>query len=216
MNTLRSKRDGRLVVGCQPLRKFLTVVALVACGSAWAHDNSIPDRGIEPRSVTVRMGRATLPVTFLPAVRGDAALDQDAFAKQVGLGLRDHSTNTGTEACAMLCRAPSGAWGAIPLTIGAHTACPVANVCPQGMTATGVGIHSHPTADTYVANDADMAVLGQEKHLRRRVGQSVRGGNPEQFSVEDFAGGEGYMVSGTTLYHQAGRPAVRNLGPLDL
>ena len=36
------------------------------------------------------------------------------------------------------------------------------------------------------------------------------------FSAEDFAGGEGYMVSGTTLYHQAGRRAVRNLGPLDL
>ena len=198
------------------MRKFLAVLALLACGQALADDGSIPESGIEQQTVTVRVGHATLPVTFLPAVRGDATLDQDAFAQQVGRGLRDHSADTGTEACAMLCRTPSGTWGALPLTIGAHTACPVANVCPQGMTSTGVGIHSHPTADTYVANDADMALLGQEKHLRRRVGQSVRGGNPEQFSAEDFAGGEGYMVSGTTLYHQAGRRAVRNLGPLDL
>ena len=165
---------------------------------------------------TVKIGRATLPVTFLQEVTGEEGQDQDAFAVQVGRVLRDHSARTGTEACAMICRAPSGTWGALPLTIGAHTACPVANVCPQGMTATGVGIHSHPTADTYVANEADMALLGQDKHLRRRAGQSVRGGNPEQFSAEDFAGGEGYMVSGTTLYHQAGRRAVRNLGPLDL
>ncbi|WP_254575147.1 hypothetical protein [Stenotrophomonas acidaminiphila] len=164
---------------------------------------------------TVKIGRATLPVTFLAEVTGEAGQDQDAFAQQVGSVLRDHSAATGTEACAMLCRAPSGAWGALPLTIGAHTACPVANVCPQGMTATGVGIHSHPTADTYVANEADMAVLGQDKHLRRRAGQSVRGGNPEQFSAEDFDAGEGYMASGTTLYHQAGKRAVRAVGPLD-
>ncbi len=164
---------------------------------------------------TVKIGAHALPVTFLPEVRGEAALDQDGFARKVGRVLRDHSATKETEACAMLCRAPSGAWGALPLTIGAHTACPVANVCPQGMTATGVGIHSHPTAETYVANEADMALLGQDKHLRRRAGQSVRGGNPEQFSAEDFAGGEGYMVSGTTLHHQAGRRTVRNLGPLD-
>ena len=197
------------------MRTFLAVVAFLACGQVWAEGRSIPDAGIEQQAVTVRLGRATLPVTFLAAVRGDATLDQDAFAQQVGRRLRDHSADMGTEACAMLCRAPSGAWGALPLTIEAHTACPVVNVCPQGMTATGVGIHSHPTAETYVANDADMAVLGQERHLRRRVGQSVRGGNPEEFSAEDFDAGQGYMVSGTTLYHQAGKRAVRAVGPLD-
>lgn len=197
------------------MRTFLAVLAFLACGPAWADGGSIPKAGIEQQQVTVRIGRATLPVTFLAEVTGEASQDQDAFARQVGRVLRDHSVATETEACAMLCRTPSGAWGALPLTIGAHTACPVANVCPQGMTATGVGIHSHPTADTYVANDADMAVLGQDKHLRRRAGQSVRGGNPEEFSAEDFDGGAGYMVSGTTLYHQAGQRVVRNLGPLD-
>ena len=193
------------------------VLGLALAGSVYGAERdggSTPVSGVEQRQFTVRVGRTTLPVTFLGEVTGEAQ-DRDEFARKVGRILRDHSTATGTEACAMLCRSPLGTWGALPLTIGAHTACPIVNACPPGMTSTGVGIHSHPTTDTYIANAADMAVLGGDEHLRRRAGQRVRGGNPEKFSAEDFAGGEGYLATGTTLYHQAGKRSIRNLGSLD-
>lgn len=77
-----------------------------------------------------------LPVEFLEQVDGEARLTQDQFALRVGERLAQHARETKTEACASICRAENGAWGAAPLTVGGHVICPVTPHCPTGMTAT--------------------------------------------------------------------------------
>ena len=60
----------------------------------------------------------------------------------------------------------------------------------------------------YRLTASDLLVVGGG-----RVGAVQRGDDPELFSEEDF-GASGYMVSGTTLWHQSGKGTERSVGAL--
>lgn len=162
--------------------------------------------GTAPTLVAEINGR-NFAVTPIHTVSGTSGQDMDSFALQVAKPLQEYTRNHGTEACAMICR-KQDAFSARIITIGSHVACPIADLCEDGATPTGIGIHSHTTQTRIIANEADQAVLGRSK----KAGQSFRGGNPEQFSDEDYDSGEGYMVSGTRLYHQKSRRSARIVG----
>lgn len=165
---------------------------------------------LKQQQTTVRINGQELPVEFLAEVRGRAGLTQDELALRIAAGLARHAMETGTEACANICRAPDGAWGAAPLTIGGHVVCPITELCPNGMTGIGESIHSHPADEPYLINKADLIVLGG---CCRRVGQRSRAhARADEFSPEDFDGGPGYMVTfDGKLYHQSGRRKIRSV-----
>lgn len=192
------------------LKALFFAVVLVVAGLAQAGEGSTPKKGIEQQATFVHMGEQRLSAEMLPEVRGNAKLTKDEFAREVGRELAQYSAKTKTEACAKLCRAADGVWGAAPLSVGAHVVCPMTNHCPADMSPMAEGIHSHPTGDDYRINSIDKAVLPGPFY---KVGAREKRGNPDEFSPEDFAGGDGYMITDRGhLWHQAGPHAVRSLG----
>ena len=163
----------------------------------------------QQRTNVVINGRE-LPVVFLGQVRGNPAMSQDEFAMVVGRALAKHARETGTEACASICRADNGAWGVAPLTVGGHIICPVTAHCPEGMEPTSISIHSHPLEKgrNFIVNDADAALGG-------RKGRLLKAGDPEQFSKEDIQG-KGYVVTylGVLLFQER-RGQVRRIGNIE-
>jgi hypothetical protein len=194
--------------GSQVLRGAALIAGLAAVlGNAVAGGVESAKQPVKP--VVVRLAGEDYPATLLPEVRGAASLSMDAFAREVGGALHQHSAETGTEACAMLCRNPAGAWGASPISIGSHIACPIIEKCPEEMAGIGDGIHSHPRKGSYVVNRADKVVLRQRMYT---IGTRAETGNTRVFSREDFAGGPGYMVtSGGRLFYQNGPRSVREV-----
>jgi hypothetical protein len=176
--------------------RFLIVgfLALATAGMAFASNGE-----------TILVHGMKIPAIRLETVRlKSGTIDQ--FAAAVGSQLRAYTKEHKVEACAMMCRAPNGEWGAIPLTINAHGACPIARLCPDGMEAVNESIHSHNVAGAYVARRADIIVVGVEG-----VGSTFHADNPDEFSPEDMASGAGYMVSPTRLWHYDGKYRVQEI-----
>ena len=183
---------------------FKANVAVLALGlwsaSAWAQaqEPGLAQINVNGRSVPA----VTLAVIQLPAVSMDEA------ALTIAPVLQRHTQDTGHEACAMLCKSSKG-WAALPLSVGAHTSCPIVRQCPNSSTSSGVSIHSHRRAGPYRANLADMRMLG----VSHAVGIYAKADRPERFSEEDFQS-PGYMVTPNgEVWFQAGPSNVRRVTP---
>ena len=133
----------------------------------------------------------------------------DAFVLRIAPRLRAFSDETGFEACASLA-SDGERFGAVVGTNLGHTVCVNFHAkVPQGMAFTGETVHSHTHAARYRANKSDRLVLGPST----RLGQVVHGGNPDEFSDEDYAA-PGYMVSTGQVLHQSGKGTERVVGAL--
>lgn len=181
---------------------FKANVAVLALGlwsaSAWAQEPGLAQINVNGRSVPA----VTLAVIQLPAVSMDEA------ALTIAPVLQRHTQDTGHEACAMLCKSSQG-WAALPLSVGAHTSCPIVRQCPISSQPSGVSIHSHRRAGPYRANLADMRMLG----VSHAVGTYAKADRPERFSEEDFQS-PGYMVTPNgEVWFQAGPSNVRRVTP---
>lgn len=162
-------------------------------------------------AVSVVIGGNAYRATMLGDITAKKTLEMDEFATIVADRLQQFTSAEKTEACAAICRAETGEWGASPLSIGSHLVCPIIAKCPDGMVATGEHIHSHPRSGSYVVNLADKIVLRQRLYT---VGSTAKTGNTRVFSSEDFSGGPGYMVTASgRLFHQSGPHAVREVHP---
>ncbi len=144
-----------------------------------------------------------LPLTTVTQTGGSEV----SFAKRVGQTLSRYSTRTEYEACANLCRSPSGNWIAQVVTIGSHAACLVPNACPSGTQDTGRLIHSHPSARTFIANESDFFAWRQPYVPNHQV----QADDPSLFSESDFSR-PGYLVVYGQLYYQNGPQAIEHLG----
>lgn len=154
---------------------------------------------------TARSLPTLIPVTTLTQSGGSEL----AFAKHVGQTLSRYSARTEYEACANLCRSPSGNWVAEVVTIGSHSSCMVSNRCPSGTQDTGRLIHSHPSSRSFVANEVDFQAWGKPFLPNTRV----QADDPTLFSESDFAH-PGYLVVNGQLYYQQGPRFIRSLGPI--
>jgi len=162
----------------------------------------------ESVSASINIGRSNLEGRVLGELTARSAMTMDQFAVSISGPIARYTKNTQHEVCAQICKSPQGDWGAAVTTVGSHVMCPITSVCPEGMTATGQGIHSHPTGSTYKINAADKAVLlsGPFYHL----GAKEARGQTDVFSAEDFKAGPGYMVTDKgRLMHQDGPKKVR-------
>jgi len=146
-----------------------------------------------------------VPVTTVRQSGGDEV----AFAKNVGQALSRYSARTQYEACANICRSPSGTWVAEVVSIGSHSSCLVSNRCPAGTQDTGRLIHSHPSSRSFVANEVDFRAWGKPFTPNTRV----QADDPSLFSEADFAT-PGYLVVNGQLYYQQGPRHIRSLGPI--
>lgn len=199
------------------MRHYLpSIFFALLCGMPWhviasdhAGQQADDDSTYEAKETRVKLmvnGRA-IPGRILGEVRGDAGLLQDEFAAFVETPMAAHTSETGTEACAMLCRAPNGAWGAAITTVDSHIFCPLTSKCPDSMEATGVSIHSHPASGKYRINQADWRL----SNMQLSRGDFAYKEDPRVFSDSDYSAGPGYMTTGSALFYQSGHGTAREV-----
>lgn len=190
------------------MRKFLAVLALLACGSAWADGGSIPKHGTEPGEVeriqVHGMGAIDYQRLFEEVSEPGEAMD--AFVLRIAPQLAEYTAATGFEACGAI--ATDGErFGVIVGSNGGHTVCVnFHSRVPAGMVFTRQTVHSHTTMKSYRLTATDTLVV-----RGMPAGAVQRGGNAERFSDEDFAA-PGYVVTSRTVKHQAGKGTERTIG----
>ena len=191
------------------MRKFLAVVAFLACGPAFANGGSIPPSGIEPGEVqrlqVPGIGRLDYQRLFEAVSEPGETLD--AFVLRISPRLRAYSDETGFEACGVL--ASDGArFGIVVGSNRAHIACANFDAfVPTGMKPTGQTLHSHGNDRPSRANKNDLALMGQQLAVQGGTGKAlvtVAGQALDAFSVADFRGGPGYLATPDGLLHQQG------------
>lgn len=131
----------------------------------------------------------------------------DVLASDLAPVLRNYTVQSGFEVCALLCKSADGSSvGAVVTTVRSAAACPVAEICPDGMAPSGSDIHSHIHAGTYEPTQTDALFL-MKAYARGQKVQTY----PEAFSSGDFESGLGYLVTPTKLLHQSGRRRIRKV-----
>ncbi|MDF9442977.1 hypothetical protein EM864_14640 [Stenotrophomonas acidaminiphila] len=192
------------------MRKFLAVLAFLACGPTWADGGSIPNDGTEPGEVEMIQvqGVGAIDYQRLFEEVSEPGETMDAFVLRIAPQLAEYTAASGFEACGAI--ATDGErFGVIVGSNGGHTVCVnFHRRVPDGMTSTRQTVHSHTTMKTYRLTATDLLVVGG-----RPVGSVQRGGNPERFSDEDYAA-PGYVVTGKAVKHQAGKGTERVIGTL--
>jgi hypothetical protein len=186
---------------------FAGVVFGLGLGSPAKAGTESADKGTVVAHATVR-GK-DVPVYQLGEVQADnTPQGMDGFAITAGSVLHAWTAAHGVEAIGNLCHTPDGKrWGAVVLTIYAHTSSPITNACPEGMTSTGVTIHSHPQRHRYSVNPVDRLFL------RNRAASTISTW-PDKFSPDDFAAGPGYMIGQMALHFQDGQGHVRTVATM--
>ena len=165
-----------------------------------------------------------ISVDILPELRSQSG-DMNAFAKLVGIQIRDYTRQTGFEACAMICKGKSG-WGAAPVSVGSQLSCVLTSLCPADTTPTNQGIHSHPKLIRFELNKIDRFLLSPSEQrgiiameigtrtLTNNTKKYINNPNDSNFSDMDFQR-PGYMVDDENIYYQSSHKNINNLGSLD-
>ncbi|RTQ81750.1 MULTISPECIES: hypothetical protein [Stenotrophomonas] len=189
----------------------VVVVALLACGQAWAQGGSIPPTGIELKTVQAK----AWPVATYTSEPGEA---KEAFLLRIAPEVAAWTAENQAEACAFV--ATDGQrWGLKLITLRSQFECVFAyGVVPEGMTTTNETFHSHPPADGggYITltegTKAAAAALGDASLGRVRQLRVENGG---EFSERDFKAGPGYLITNGRLLFQNGRSKKnrRDVGP---
>ncbi|WLA07600.1 hypothetical protein MO328_14450 [Xanthomonas translucens] len=191
------------------LWKLLAVVALVAGGPAWAHDDG--SAGTTESEAVPGVGRVDYQRLFEALSEPGESLD--AFAQRIGPRLRAYSDETGFEACGVLA-SDGDRFGVVIGTNHSHVACVnFASKIPAGFQPTVETIHSHGGEKTFAASSTDVLLLGKDAFgSRSRTSLRVTGQNLRMFSKTDYQGGAGCLATPDGVIHQAGAKHVRVLG----
>lgn len=130
----------------------------------------------------------------------DTPQGMDGFAEQVATVLHAWTKVHGVEAIGNLCRNTDGTrWGTVLLTVYAHASSPRTNACPDGMTSTGVTIHSHPQRRIHMVNPVDRLFL-----VDGLMAESKIATYPDEYSADYLNAGPGYLVGLRALHFQDG------------
>lgn len=126
--------------------------------------------------------RGPVPIYRIPGLEGTVeAADSHLVARRIAPQLRAFTRTTGFEACARMCRQPSGRVIAQAVTVRAHVVCVAPpTTCPAGSTPLAETIHSHPMAKAVQGNAVD--AVGWEEPVE---GQWIWLSAPNRFSPQD-------------------------------
>jgi hypothetical protein len=124
--------------------------------------------------------------------------DTHAMARKLAPLLKQYSKETGLEACARMCKTPTGEIVTRVVTLRAHVVCMAPeSTCPEGSVATKEIIHSHPPHPAFVANAVD--ALGWDDLSIENMARFT--GYPNSLSPQDrkmapvwLVGTEGQLV----------------------
>ncbi|HFT7412125.1 TPA: hypothetical protein ACOD9X_004534 [Stenotrophomonas maltophilia] len=190
------------------LWKLLAVVALVAGGSAWAHDDG--PVGVNELETVPGVGRVGYQRLFEAVSEPGESLD--GFVLRIGPRLRAYSDETGYEACGVLA-SDGDRFGVVIGTNHSHVACVnFASKVPAGFQPTVETIHSHGGEKTFAASATDVALLGKDAFgSRSRTSLRVTGQNLHMFSKTDYHGGAGYLATPIGAIYQNGPKSVREV-----
>lgn len=167
----------------------------------WAHGHPASGEKI------VVKGLGEIGYTFLFEESSQPDESLDAFVQRIAPQLAAFSQQTGMEACGIIAQ-QDHRWGVRVGTNHSHIVClNFPHKVPDGMSSTGLTLHSHPPGRYYRVNAADRVVLGRLTALNTQVERGPKG-----FSPEDFGSGAGYLVEGNQVFFQAGVDAVRTVG----
>lgn len=197
------------------MRKFLALVAFLACGPAWAESGSIPEGGIElgeiQRVQVAGIGRLDYQRLFEAVSEPGESLD--VFVSRIGPRLVAYSDASGFEACGVLA-SKGDRFGVVVGTNRSHLACAsFRNKVPAGMISTGETVHSHGQGAARL-NTNDLRFLGLSEDARtQRMFGTLHGQDRFNFSERDLAGGAGYLATPRGVIHHNGRGQARQVLP---
>lgn len=130
----------------------------------------------------------------------------DAFVLRTAPALKEYTSRTGFEACALIGKNEAGLFSYSLSSIGAQLSCIIdKDGLPVGFESTNVTIHSHPTAQKVRPNEVDRFLASYAKQL---LSSEVKNGGARGFSTADFAS-PGYLVAGDRVLFQEGFGTVR-------
>lgn len=153
-----------------------------------------------------RAPRAAEVAQVLPLPR---ETDEQTLAR-AGAVAAGYTQASGFEACALVCKTAQGQVALRLTTNFSQVGCLVERLsssCPEGATATGQTLHSHPQRESVVLNPVDAIYTGLRRGLRVRL-------EPHRFSDRDLANGPGYLATGGVLLHHDGQGHSATMGPL--
>ncbi|WP_303636565.1 hypothetical protein [Stenotrophomonas tuberculopleuritidis] len=190
-------------------RFIFMVLALLACGQAWAHGGS------SPKPVSAK----AWPVATYTSELGEA---KEAFLLRIAPEIAAWTEENQAEACAFVAKAKGeDRWGLKVITLRSQFECVFAyGVAPEGMETTSETFHSHPPTSKggYIklteATRAAAVALGDASLRGVREMRIENGG---EFSERDFDAGPGYLITNGRLLFQNGRGKKhrRDLGPIE-
>ncbi|HHC8922789.1 TPA: hypothetical protein ACN3MR_004284 [Stenotrophomonas maltophilia] len=178
------------------MRKFLAVVAFLACGHAWADGGSIPESGIEPGEVqqvqAKGIGRLAYQRLFEAVSLPGESLD--TFAKRVGPRLRAYSDATGFEACGVLATDGERFSVVVGTNFGYMACVSSSQFVLEGFRHAGATIHSHGKQGRFHPTKTDLLLMGETFAGGRPSLAVVHGQALNAFSDADRRSGAGYLA----------------------
>ena len=150
------------------------------------------------------------PAFYVPLKTGDlpaypvsqlqtAYLSVDQFVLDISGRMRELTKEHDAEMCAKICR-NENTIGIVVTTVLSHAVCPVAEICPTGMSATPFDVHTHPQKETYTANAVDVLFL--PKGTEEKTTQTLE---PNFFSKGDLLAPNSYLIGRDVVLMQDGK-----------
>lgn len=204
------------------MKTFLAALLFLAALPASATELFSMEGTLIGETTISAQSMAKVPVREIGRLAQGPQEMEAAFMDRAALAFRSYSDAAGFEACALLCKAPTGHISLLVTTNQSHLGCVVVNACQEGSVSTEVAIHSHPPQRDYVVTPADQAFLNSRvpSHGKHRWTGAPKVGSTRSLvksdgpSDVDLRGGEGWLVETDALYHlsRRGRLAALPLG----
>ena len=179
-----------LALGMQPAVADTPDISAGVAATTLVSDDAV---GPKERVTVAGIGHMSYQRLFQLISEPNESLDD--FLLRVGPKLRAFSDATGMEACGEIAQG-DGRYGIIGGTSYSHLGCAIFSIkVPQGMTALGVGIHSHGGKSQFKQNREDRIFSGVEDDPRAIGHAVVYGQDLGAFSQQDQAIGRGYLAT---------------------
>lgn len=150
-----------------------------------------------------------LPLSKITTFQSEAGETKEAFVLRVARWMRTYTDSSSFEACGPLMAADGGGWAVPVFTNLAQMGCAMPPVEMDGFAQSDETIHSHPNAHAIEPNARDLVFLRGQSRRFDGTKRHRHSTNPNEFSATDYAGGPGYLVTGTQLLHQRGKGTSR-------
>ena len=179
-------------------------------------------RGVGLGLLMIAMGSAVQAQPFDLYTEYETLVSQenetlDEFVLRIAPLVRDRTRDTGWELCGVLAQGANGTHGIVLTSSQSSIGCVLrAQLVPDGMIASGLSLHSHPTAES-----KRLGITAMDRQLAAHTGHASASGGvmasqPKRrrdgFSTQDMQTGPGYLVLSKEVLFQQGFGTAKRVG----